>query len=251
MTEPHITHVLRPENPENPRRLGGHLAIDFRNSGYGLDAEELKVPIRDAEWEIHIPVLDQGRIGSCAGDTGTEELASDPIWQTLPSDVQASLNQDYAYKLYSDATKVDPFQGTFTYPPPGGDDTGTNGLAIQKVLKKRKLIRKYRWAFSVFGVVSLLQHGAVAMGIPWHQGMFTPDAQGFVHPTGPIAGGHEILIWKVEVANSDTDFHDTVFTVRNHWSASWGDAGNFRIYAQDLQTIIREGADFKQGVPLQ
>lgn len=244
-----IRHVERPERPDNPFRLGQKLVLDPASKGFAVETTAQAVQLQNRSWNINIPVLDQGNVGSCVGNTGTEEVAADPIYETLPSDLRATLDEQYALRLYSDATKIDGVSGTYLYPPGSGDDTGTSGLAMEKVLKRRGVISSYHWAMSVHGVVVLLQRGPVAQGCAWYQKMFDPDRNGFVTPGGDVAGGHETLIFAVELGRAD-NFDDAVFTIRNHWGTGWGDAGCYRMTGATMKRLQQDQADWKQGRPV-
>ncbi|MGH3784259.1 MAG: hypothetical protein ACRDRO_27470 [Pseudonocardiaceae bacterium] len=66
--------------------------------------------------------------------------------------------EKFAVMLYSDATRVDPYPGS--YPP---SDTGSSGLAICKILASRGTIRGYQGARSADGFLTLLQAGPVRL----------------------------------------------------------------------------------------
>lgn len=63
----------------------------------------------------------------------------------------------------------------------------------------------------------LLTVSPVVIGINWTKDMSTPDANGFIHPTGDVAGGHAICVRGV---NAD-DPNNVRFVLRNTWG-SWG-----------------------------
>lgn len=100
------------------------------------------------------------------------------------------LNMDTAHKLYHQATELDPFDGE--WPP---DDTGSSGLAAAKAAQKLGIGGEYRHVFNgADEVVQLIQTGRVVnVGTWWYDGMFTPDAQGVIAPTGPQVGGHQYV----------------------------------------------------------
>jgi hypothetical protein len=100
------------------------------------------------------------------------------------------LTEADALAIYSAATRIDPSPGE--YPP---NDTGSNGLSVAKVAKKLGLIGSYTHAFGLDHFIGALQLSPVLLGIHWYQDMFTPDAKGFVHPGGTLAGGHEINLY--------------------------------------------------------
>lgn len=135
-----------------------------------------------------------------------------------------------AVSFYSDATKLDPFPGS--YPP---DDTGSSGLAVAKALQRRGLITSYSHAFGLEHLLDALQLAPVLIGIGWHQSMFEPDAQGFVHPDGDVVGGHEVCVRGDDAKGS--------VLVRNSWGSSWGLRGDFRIAYSDLAALLNDDGD--------
>lgn len=118
-----------------PYALGRNVRHDPRSLRYTLPVAG---DIKSAAWTRHIPILDQGDLGSCTGNAGTGILGTDGLWQTLTTVAQSKLDETYAAQLYSDATKVD--DDPKNYPP---TDTGSDGLSIAQVLKARRLISGY------------------------------------------------------------------------------------------------------------
>jgi hypothetical protein len=89
-----------------------------------------------------LAILDQGKLGSCTGNAGTGAVGTQPFYHqvgknVLPAVDDASAGEQFAVKLYSDATKADAIPDS--YPP---DDTGSSGLAICKVLNARGTISR-------------------------------------------------------------------------------------------------------------
>src|SRR5215471_6486244 len=159
-----------------------------------------------------------------------------------PAPADEAAAEKFAVQLYSDATVVDGYPGT--YPP---TDTGSSGLAICKVLKSRGTINGYRFARTAYGFLRLLQNGPVLQGMPWYHAFFTPDAQGFIDsdpkwPSSGLAGGHEIEAVAVELDN--TDAFNSVITYVNSWGTTWGDAGRFRMRLRTYEQL--NGVDLKQ-----
>jgi hypothetical protein len=101
------------------------------------------------------------------------------------------LKMDDAHKIYSLASlKFDPWDGG--WPP---EDTGSSGLAAAKAAQQLGLGGSYRHVFrGADEVVQLIQQGrAVNVGTWWTWGMFEPDEDGIIEPTGGMAGGHQYL----------------------------------------------------------
>ena len=229
--------TVRADVPPPPGfKLGRKIEHDSRSWNYRVPATRkawwwpfCPKPIehKTAMWEPRIAPLDQGNLGSCTGNAMVACLSAAP---TLPTPL-STLTEALAIAIYSMATRVDEFQGT--YPP---DDTGSSGLAVAKVAKSKGLISSYNHAFSITDVINALQSGPVIVVIAWREDMFTPDAAGFAHYTGPVAGGHEICLFGYE-ADSGT------FHFRNSWGSSWGDNGNFLMSNRDLTVALAQRGD--------
>jgi hypothetical protein len=82
------------------------------------------------------------------------------------------------------------------YPP---DDTGCDGLTIAKVLTAAGEISGYQHTFSLDDALKALGVTPVITGVTsWYQDMFNPTADGRVHPTGGVAGGHEFVVDEID-----------------------------------------------------
>jgi hypothetical protein len=215
--------------------LGRNVRHDPRSLAYKV------IPagtIRSVEWKRHIPILDQGDLGSCTGNAGTGVLGSDGLWQTLTSAAQAQLNEKYAVQLYSDATKLD--DDPQNYPP---TDTGSDGLSIAQVLKARKLVAGYQHITSLAAAHTAIQTGPFITGTNWYDGMFDPDSSNIVSISGTIAGGHEY-----EVVGYDAT--KALWKCANSWGTSWGDAGYFYMSDATYARLLAEQGDATTFVPI-
>ena len=98
------------------------------------------------------------------------------------------LNMDDAHRIYSLATTLDPWEGSWPE-----YDTGSSGLAAAKAAQQLGLGGEYLWHFGgVDEVVQSIMDGhTVGVGTWWFDGMFEPDKDGFIWPTGRLAGGHQ------------------------------------------------------------
>ena len=131
-------------------RLGRNQWLDGRSLAHMVenDAKAMSGPLQDQHWERVLPILDQGKLGSCTGNAGTGALGTQPLYDAvgksvLPATKSKTAAEKFAVALYSDATVVDGYPGT--YPP---TDEGSSGLAICKVLKSRGTTSSYRHARS-------------------------------------------------------------------------------------------------------
>lgn len=172
-------------------------------------------------------VLDQGQLGSCVGNAAAHAL------NTIGSHRKPSrvmLEAD-AVNIYRAATAVDPWPGQ--YPP---DDTGTDANSAAKALRNSGQITSWEHCFGIDHLLATLQLKPVMIGISWHQSMYTPDANGFVHPDGNIVGGHETLV------RGDRPDHEFV-VIRNSWGPGWGDHGHYRLTYADLAALLADHGD--------
>ena len=178
-------------------------------------------------WRRYGAVLDQGSLGSCTGNAMTHALNS------LPLHLKKSQiwDQSMAVMLYSAATGLDPWEGS--YPP---EDTGSSGLAVCKAAVQMGHINSYKWAFGFDHVLSTLMAGPVLVGTYWYSGMSYPDANGFVTPSGSKEGGHEYLLVGVNTSKR-------YLTFQNSWSSLWGVRGRFYMTFDNFKRLLDEDGD--------
>lgn len=130
--------------------------------------------------------------------------------------------------VYREAQKVDQWEGE-AY-------EGTSVRAGAKILQRERLISSYRWAWDI-GTIStaILTTGPVVAGTAWHDGMFTPDRDGFIRPTGGVAGGHAYLL-------SGVNTTERFFRLDNSWG-DWGVRGRARIGFDDFARLLADGGE--------
>lgn len=231
--------------------------------------------IKPADHEPDLPVLDQedltdqgiylskmyagmsdlAALGSCGGNTGTEAAAAlltaeEALGKGLNTKDAVAAEQ-YAIGVYSDATRVDQWHDV-EFPR---DDCGTSGLAIAKVLKHRRICDLYTTATTPEEFARDLGVAGALYGTAWPKAWFEPvnahalldDIKGW--EKSPIAGGHLIYASALEEVHftkgGDLDLKRTIVRFRNHWSASWGDNGSFRM-SLDLYRRTRSDVDIHQ-----
>jgi hypothetical protein len=187
--------------PSFPKGLGRLVEHDPRSLSYPA-GRAAGAPQR-VFWRHWGRVLDQGQVGSCTGNAITHTLMIDPLRVA-----GRTLNEHVAVDLYSRATELDEFPGS--YPQ---EDTGTSSLAVAKAAVEKGYIDRYEWAFGVDHATESLTLGALMIGSVWHEGMFYPDKQGFVERSGDIVGGHEYVLIGRE---------DDTYVFLNSWSRKWG-----------------------------
>jgi hypothetical protein len=229
--------------PSTDPRLARHVRHDDASWNYRFPTEGLSIV--SAKHTRRIPVLDQGQLGSCTGNAGIGCLGTDPFWVTVAGAAAGptgipwyKLNEAGAVDLYSHATLSDDYPGN--YPP---DDTGSDGLTIAKVLKSAGEISGYQHTFSRDDALKALGVTPAIVGIPWTNDMFNPDGDGRVHPTGSIAGGHEICADEVDAENQRVWF-------TNSWGTSFGVNGRFYLSFADFGDLLSQQGDVTIFTPL-
>ena len=214
------------------KRLGRSVNHDLRSARY-LVPESAPAT---TTWKRVTPILDQGNLGSCVGNAFTGVLGSDVYFDTVPK--ATTLDEPFAVKLYSLATQLDSYAGT--YPP---TDTGSDGLSGAKAVQKDQLASGYVHATSLAACYTLIKNGPFAVGFSWHAGMDTPTSEGVVHATGAVRGGHEFEILNY---NASTGLWEAV----NSWGDSWAKGGHFFIPDEDFTTLLAEQGDATQLTPV-
>ena len=186
-----------------------------------------------AFWAPNIKTpLDQGNLGSCTGNAVAQNLS------TFPFPFQ--LTEGDAVKIYSLATQLDSFAGT--YPP---TDTGSDGQSAARAAKQLGYTTlDYGAVDTVEGLQAALQRGPCIIGTTWYSGFSNPTRCGEMQLTGTSDGGHE-----VNVVAFDRD--RKAIAIRNSWG---DDFGNCRDGAPDecgyaywslgtVQSLLKRGAE--------
>lgn len=157
----------------------------------------------------------------------------------LVDEIITDWSQSVCVGVYSDATVIDEFSGS--YPP---TDTGSSGLAVAKVLQGRGWISGYRHTFSFEDMQAALQETPVFLGINWYNNFFRPDAQGNITIASRdfVAGGHEVLV-------DEIDMEKQRFGFTNSWGEYWGVAGRGYISFDLMRRLLSEQGDVVVPVP--
>jgi hypothetical protein len=222
------------------RRLGRHVLHDSRSLRYRARAAD-PATLRSVRHAINIPVMDQGNLGSCTGHAGTATLGSDPFWPAASRLLKANdavANSAWAVRLYSEATRLDPWPGE--YEP---EDTGSDGLSIAKALHARGLISGYQHATSLAAALTALSERVVMVGSSWLRGMYDPAADGRLRVSGVSDGGHEYVLDELDVERQRV-------WMRNSWGQSWGIGGRAWMTWEDLARLLADYGDCTVLVPL-
>jgi hypothetical protein len=186
----------------------------------------------------HIPILNQGDVGSCTGNAEVGALGSDPLYGALTA-AEKVLNERTAVALYSAAEDID---GDGPYPP---NDNGSSGLSVAQAAKNAGLISGYTHCLSLADFTAALQTGPVLLGCNWYDSFDTPNASGevVISPNAQVRGGHEI------VARGVDPLAQTVF-LDNSWGTGWGVGGSFIMGWGTLERLLSEQGDGTVPLPL-
>lgn len=191
-----------------------------------IRAEQVRKP-RSYTWKLGIR-LDQGRQGACTGFATTHEAAARP--KPVPS-----LSNEIAQEVYLRAQQLDEW--------PGESYSGSSVTAAVKVGQERGWYGEYRWASALEDLVLAVGYkGPAILGINWYEAMFNTDPKGFIHAAGEVAGGHAILVGRVNVP-------ERWFELQNSWGADWGTTDRYgvggvaRISFADVERLLGEDGD--------
>jgi len=173
--------------------------------------------------------LDQGVEGACVGFAWAHELNASPF--------RIPVSNSTAKTIYYAAQQWDEWSGT-SY-------EGTSVLAGAKVANSIGHLEEYRWAFGIDDVMKTLsEYGPVVLGVNWYSDMQNTDANGFIHPTGTLMGGHAILANGIQIRKK-VGFRwemlpEPIIRLHNSWGTSWGVNGEAFIYASELSKLLSE-----------
>jgi len=177
-------------------------------------------------WEDPIQ-LDQGQTNHCVGFGWAGWGDAAPVEDRYQ-------NAD-ANAIYYEAKVID------------GEPRQENGSTVRsgaKAMVHRRRLGAYVFAANVEEAERwILTRGPVVVGTDWTQDMFTPDAEGFVRPTGRIAGGHCYLLIGYD-ETSDT------LTFDNSWGPAWGLEGRFKMRAPDFAQLLAQHGEACAGLEL-
>jgi len=229
------TRLRLPEIVVPGQRLGRNVNHDPRSLAFQVPATSNPAT---TSWKRVLPVLDQGSLGSCTGNAMTGVLGSEVCWDALTPAQRSALGEVFAVKIYSRATQLDGFQGT--YPP---DDTGSDGLSAAKAVKEVGFASGYLHMTSVEAMHTAIQAGPFAVGLSWYSGFDSPDSEGVVKVSGHVRGGHE---WEVLNYAASRGLWECV----NSWSDAWGKGGHFFISDEDMARLLAEEGDATSLVPI-
>lgn len=213
---------------------------DPQSRKYAYVAPPISV-LRTVSHGAYAPITDQDGLGGCVGwsDLDIVNMSKFAASRKRVTGSTRYLTNDKGEEFYHLATIADEWPNE-EYPPV---DLGSSVLAGCKVLKQLGYIDRYEWAYTFEDMLVALQHGPVIMGTTWTNGMFDPDKNGLVKPTGDLAGGHAYTVRGMNVRTQ-------LLRCRNHWTADWGRDGEFYLTFNDMEWLLAQHGDCVVPVPL-
>jgi hypothetical protein len=226
--------IYKEHIPSLDPRLKRHVYHDSKSWNYKFDTTSLTVT--SVVHKRLIPVLDQGNVGSCTGNAGIGCLGTDPYFNSVPRSEVYTLDEPGALRLYSAAEVID---GSGPYPP---NDNGSYGLSIAKALANAGMISSYQHTFTLDDALKALSVYPIMVGMNWYSGMFYPQADGRIIPSGRIMGGHEVEASEIDAENQRVWFW-------NSWGESWGLKGRFYLTFTDFGKLLSQRGDVVVLIP--
>lgn len=231
------TVVLQETIPFTDPKLGRHVLWHEESRQYPAR----RVSMTERVSTVHKwygPLYDQ-TYGSCTINATSSALNTAPNHKPYTRRIP----ETKIIPMYRRVTQIDPFHGTFE-----PDDTGSNGLSACKVQVEFQHSNRYEWGFGLEHCLDALVLRPGCFGTNWYRGMFRPDANGFIEPTGPIDGGHE---W----VSVGVDFEEEFVWCVQSWG-KWGigyaphrhKTGYFKVRFSVLDRLLRENGDFVQPI---
>jgi hypothetical protein len=193
--------------------------------------------------------LDQGQEGRCVEYSICHDLVARPKQVSMDM-VQQILD---GKRIYWPAQEEDQWEGG-SYPGAKPQEEGTSVLAGVKVAARLGFYKEYRWAMSLEGAVLGLGHvGPLILGINWYEGCYDTDADGFVHVSGELAGGHAIMAHAVRLVSQhgydqirafdQIDLEKSYIVLHNSWGPGWGVKGRAKLSLSDFDRLRQEDGE--------
>jgi hypothetical protein len=219
-------HVIRIEQ-QDPR-LGRHVVHDPRSRNFA--APRQAVTRRNKAHRIYDPRPNPNQPrGNCTGCA--ETMMANTVGNRVVGSV---LGMGIADKIYSRATELDPWPGS--WPP---TDIGSSGTAAAKAAVEMGIGERYDWYFGLDAVLDGLQRSPISVGTWWYFDMFHVEPGTLrVHPTGGKAGGHQWLLRGHDVSASKTVGQQII-----EGACWWGAYHYFRMTVDEFADLLADDGD--------
>lgn len=222
-------------------RLGRHVQFDRRSGKFRVGAV---LPVKPAKvatlqpvvWSRPTAAFNQDGTSGCTGNSAEGQACTYPHRRK-----GHRYTESEALRVYARATEIDPWPDeTFSYPPKGGQDTGSSVLCAIKAAIERGLFGppesvEYRWVFHGAAELgtAICTVGPACVGVNWYEGFDRPDPAGRVAIAGQVRGGHAF-----EVLGYDPDWDE--FLCVNSWGIYWGVKGRFIVPGRVMDRLLHE-----------
>lgn len=226
--------------PVLDHHAGGQRATDRdeanRRFRIGL-LEPVATPLHVSKFWARGPAeIDQGRTGHCGGECAANEAQSSPF---RVRGVDSGWGHAFYYEIKDRGWD------------PWGREDGTSTQAVMRLLVARGLAQSYGWAFNLDELRTGLDSGPELCGTTWMTGMFTPSADGIIHPTGVDEGGHLWLAdgWYKNFRGRSGRTYGPCLRLLNSWSWGWGRGGRAVLPMDEAAHVIFD-LNGEVGLPL-
>lgn len=217
------------------KRLGRHINHDPRNRDHrAVTGPASGANLHDVLYHRHTGLFDQNGLGSCTGNAAVGAVDTDPVFG---KHIKSRLYEPAAQRVYSRATLLDGFEGT--YPP---TDTGSSGLGAAAACLAFHYIGSYKWAFGIDEALVALMSTPVITGVNWYESMDYPNPDGKVEIAGEVRGGHEYLV-RQYITMKTGNYMDDLVGNDNSWSRLWGKGGRFFMTVRSWATLLEQQGD--------
>jgi papain like protease len=167
-------------------------------------------------WPLSIQ-LDQGQTGHCVGFGWAGWVDALPV--------EGNYQNADGHAVYYECKVID------------GEPLAENGSYVRSgalALRNRGRLAAFGFAKTLTEIDEWINtQGPIVVGTSWTDDMFSPDANGFVKPTGGAAGGHCYLMLE---KRDDED----AYVFQNSWGSGWGQNGRFKMKRSDFDGLLSD-----------